>query len=68
MSNTSRRNPGSTVPSPCVSICVLNEEDICTGCWRTAQEISFWGTKTDEERWEIIKLCVARGKKNNPFA
>ncbi len=62
-----RRGQGSNVPSPCTSICVLNEEDICVGCWRTAKEISFWGTKSDDERWEIIKLCAERSKKNNPF-
>ncbi len=28
------------VASPCVSICALDEQDICTGCQRTAAEIS----------------------------
>lgn len=31
------------VASPCVSICALDEQDICTGCQRTAGEITRWG-------------------------
>jgi Predicted Fe-S protein len=27
------------VASPCVSICALDEQDICTGCQRTVAEI-----------------------------
>ncbi|WP_155517391.1 DUF1289 domain-containing protein, partial [Pseudomonas amygdali] len=30
------------VRSPCVSICALDEQDICTGCQRTVNEITRW--------------------------
>ncbi|WP_148709664.1 DUF1289 domain-containing protein, partial [Pseudomonas syringae group genomosp. 3] len=30
------------VRSPCVSICALDEQDICTGCQRTVSEITQW--------------------------
>ncbi|MGJ8646504.1 MAG: DUF1289 domain-containing protein [Marinomonas colpomeniae] len=32
------------VKSPCVNICFLNEDDLCTGCYRTGKEISLWGS------------------------
>ncbi|MBR7887814.1 DUF1289 domain-containing protein [Marinomonas sp. A79] len=31
------------VASPCVSVCLLNDEDVCVGCYRTGQEITLWG-------------------------
>ncbi|MEX1032521.1 MAG: DUF1289 domain-containing protein, partial [Cellvibrionaceae bacterium] len=31
------------VKSPCISICLLDEEDICVGCYRSGSEISRWG-------------------------
>lgn len=33
-----------TVPSPCVSVCVMNETSgLCEGCLRTIDEIRLWG-------------------------
>ena len=32
--------PERPVASPCVSICALDEQDICTGCQRTVDEIT----------------------------
>lgn len=54
--------------SPCVSICVLNEEDICVGCFRTGNEISHWGSYTNDQRRDVLALSVERSKKANPFA
>ncbi|MYM61939.1 DUF1289 domain-containing protein [Pseudomaricurvus sp. HS19] len=55
------------VKSPCVSICALNEEDICVGCFRTGMEISRWGGSSNEERRRVLALAVERSKKSNPF-
>ena len=38
------------VPSPCVSICALDDNDTCIGCFRTGEEISRWGGMTTEEK------------------
>jgi len=38
------------VASPCVSICVLNEDDICVGCYRTGEEVTRWWGMTNEEK------------------
>lgn len=50
---------GPGVPSPCVSICELNERDSsCKGCYRTLQEIAAWGALSDADKlvvWERIE-------------
>ncbi len=50
-----------SVPSPCVSICALDDRDICIGCFRTGSEISFWGSLASDLQsiarrgWEIVR-------------
>lgn len=56
------------IPSPCVSICSMNEEDLCVGCHRTSREIREWMLMEDAERSEVIEAAFQRAKKNNPFA
>ena len=29
----------ASVKSPCIEVCSLNNEDVCIGCYRTANEI-----------------------------
>ena len=49
------------VESPCVQICVVHPtERICTGCYRTIDEISRWSRMTPVERHEIIAALPAR--------
>lgn len=48
------------VKSPCVSICALDEQDICTGCQRTADEITRWGRMDNAERRLVLARCVER--------
>ena len=36
-------NDDKPVRSPCVHVCALDEQDICIGCQRTADEITRWG-------------------------
>jgi len=48
------RHPGPGVPSPCVSVCQMDEnKDLCRGCWRTLDEIAGWGALSDEARMQI---------------
>ncbi len=44
----------SSPESPCVSICALDENDICMGCYRSAQEITDWFMASDEEKRQIL--------------
>ena len=48
------------VASPCVSICALDDQDICTGCQRTAAEITRWGRMENTERRQVLRLCHER--------
>lgn len=48
------------VASPCVSICALDEQDICTGCQRTVAEITRWGRMDNPERRDVLRLCHER--------
>ena len=34
--------------SPCVRICTLNEDKICIGCGRNAEEIKNWTTFSED--------------------
>jgi predicted Fe-S protein YdhL (DUF1289 family) len=55
------RHPGPGVPSPCVSICELNERSgSCKGCHRTLQEIAAWGRLADADKLVVWALIEAR--------
>lgn len=44
------------VESPCVQICVVHPtERICTGCYRTIDEITRWSKMGSSERAEIMQ-------------
>lgn len=49
------------VESPCVRICVVHPEArICTGCYRTIDEIARWSKMDAEERQEIMAALPDR--------
>jgi len=49
------------IESPCVQVCVVHPEmRICTGCYRTIDEISDWSRMTPEARRIIIDDLPAR--------
>ncbi|MBD2860170.1 DUF1289 domain-containing protein [Spongiibacter sp. KMU-158] len=50
------------VASPCISVCVLDEQDICTGCFRNVQEITEWSVLSNEARREVVQLANSRRK------
>ena len=54
--------PERPVPSPCVNICALDDDDICTGCQRTVAEITRWSRMDNEERRGVLALCDERAK------
>lgn len=44
-----------TVPmSPCISICVLDEADVCSGCFRTLDEIIDWPSMSPAEKRDVV--------------
>ncbi|MBV6750240.1 MULTISPECIES: DUF1289 domain-containing protein [Pseudomonas] len=54
--------PERPLPSPCVSICALDEQDICIGCQRTVEEITRWSRMDNNERREVLGRCHERAK------
>jgi predicted Fe-S protein YdhL (DUF1289 family) len=49
------------VPSPCVSICVLDASGhTCLGCFRTLDEIAAWSTLDAVEKRRILAELPAR--------
>lgn len=50
------------VASPCVSICALDEQDICIGCQRTVDEITRWARMDNVERRAVLTLCHERAR------
>jgi hypothetical protein len=51
------------VRSPCVSICALNEDDVCIGCHRSSDEIMRWMQMNSDQRREVLRLVAEREKK-----
>lgn len=48
------------IKSPCVSICALDERDVCIGCYRSGEEISRWGDMTRAEKIQVMARVAAR--------
>ena len=46
--------------SPCISVCLLDDNDICAGCFRSADEITDWFVATPEQKHEILRRCRER--------
>ncbi|MEZ5571729.1 MAG: DUF1289 domain-containing protein [Halioglobus sp.] len=46
--------------SPCISVCVLDEHDVCLGCYRSADEITDWSMSSNEEKREVLRRAYER--------
>lgn len=53
--------------SPCISVCALNENDFCTGCYRSIAEITTWGSLRPEQKMDVLQKANARRKADQPF-
>ncbi len=50
-----------TVPSPCLSVCQMNEATgLCLGCFRTIEEIGCWGNADDSFKRDVWARIEAR--------
>jgi|GEM_PF-383706 len=58
---------GNSTPaiSPCNNECALDSRDICTGCFRTIQEIAGWAQRTESEQRMILENCAERIEGDN---
>ena len=46
--------------SPCVSVCVLDDSDVCTACYRSASEITDWFMASPEQKRDILRRARER--------
>ena len=46
--------------SPCISVCVLDDKDICVGCFRSGAEITDWFMESAEGKREILQRARER--------
>jgi predicted Fe-S protein YdhL (DUF1289 family) len=52
------------VKSPCISVCTLDADDICVGCYRSALEITDWVVMSEERKREVLSLCARRARES----
>lgn len=51
-----------TIASPCISVCALDEEDVCTACFRDLDEIAQWSSLDNEQKLAVLRRCQARSR------
>lgn len=56
------------VASPCISVCALDEHDMCTGCFRTLAEITCWADCGNAEKRDIVVQARERMKRHFKLA
>jgi predicted Fe-S protein YdhL (DUF1289 family) len=55
------RDDSAAVPSPCVSICVIDAPTgLCAGCYRTLDEIAGWIDFSTAERRALLAVLAER--------
>lgn len=52
--------PPDAVETPCVKICVIDEDGLCVGCARTLDEIATWGSLSAQSRADVMTALPAR--------
>jgi hypothetical protein len=40
--------------SPCIKVCVLDQQNLCVGCLRTLDEIAGWDAMSREEQMAVL--------------
>jgi predicted Fe-S protein YdhL (DUF1289 family) len=46
--------------SPCISVCLLDDKDICVGCYRSADEVTDWFMADAQGKREILQRARER--------
>lgn len=54
------RTASIEVPSPCVRLCTLDDDDICVGCGRHIREITGWSAADAQTRRRIVDASQRR--------
>jgi uncharacterized protein len=59
-------NEERELASPCISVCLLDEKDICLGCYRSAAEITDWFMANPREKRDILARARDRRLADDP--
>lgn len=54
------------IKSPCIFVCNY-ENNLCTGCYRTIEEIIKWNKFSDDEKLDVLKRVSDRKLNNNDY-
>lgn len=54
------------IASPCINVCKMDAlSGLCTGCFRTIDEITVWSRIDDARRQDILAAVTRRRQENN---
>jgi uncharacterized protein len=53
-------NSEAPIQSPCIGNCCLDDDLVCTGCFRSLEEIKEWGMVDDRRRAVILQAAWRR--------
>jgi predicted Fe-S protein YdhL (DUF1289 family) len=52
--------------SPCLSICTLDDDNVCMGCLRTLHEIKGWALMKPAAQWTLVEELAVRRESQKP--
>ncbi|MBR9726420.1 DUF1289 domain-containing protein [Shewanella intestini] len=51
------------LPSPCVGICKTDARGYCMGCFRNRDERFQWMNLSDQQKQNVVRLCLQRKRR-----
>ena len=56
------------IASPCINVCKMDEHTrLCSGCFRTIDEIALWSSTDDSRRLSILAAVARRRQEHDPW-
>ena len=56
------------IASPCINVCKMDEHTgLCSGCFRTIDEIAVWAGIDDARRLGILAAVARRRQEHDPW-
>ena len=56
------------IASPCINVCKMDEQSgLCSGCFRTIDEIALWSSTDDSRRLGILAAVARRRQEHDPW-
>ena len=56
------------IASPCINVCKMDDQSgLCSGCFRTIEEIAVWARIDDSRRLGILAAVAKRRQEHDPW-